>query len=441
MKRILYYDCFSGISGDMNLGALIDLGVDKEYLIKELSKLNIDDEFQIKINRDSRKGISGTKVDVILIHEHHSHVHDDEHSHCHKHEEHDHCDEAHEGCHEHNHNEHEKHHHHSHDEHHHHRNLININEIINSSNLNDNVKELSKKIFLQVAKAEAKVHNKSLEEVHFHEVGATDSIVDIVGAAICLDYLKVDKILCSKVQVGSGFVKCAHGVMPVPAPATAEILKDIPMISSEEIPFEATTPTGAAIVVATADNFTQHKNFDVIKVAYGIGGKDISEIPNILRVFLAEENENEGNDVEREEALILECNIDDMNSETYEYVMNKLFDNGASDVYFTPIIMKKTRPAIKLTVLCESKLENIMKEIIFKETTTLGIRKYNVEKSMLSREIEKLDTIYGEISVKKSYFNGNLVNSKPEYEDCKKIALEKNISIKEVYEEINKNKE
>ncbi|MCW6076725.1 nickel pincer cofactor biosynthesis protein LarC [Clostridium sporogenes] len=420
MRRILYYDCFSGISGDMNLGALIDLGVDKEYLLKELAKLNINDEFKIKINKDARKGISGTKVDVILknSYEHsHDHNHNHDHQNNHNHE------------HGHNHN------------HHHHRNLININKIIDNSELNNNVKKISKDIFLEVAKAEGKVHNKPLEEVHFHEVGATDSIVDIVGAAICLDYLKVDKVLCSKIQVGSGFVKCAHGTMPVPAPATAEILKDIPMVSSEEIPFEATTPTGAAIVASTVYKFTQNKNFHIEKVGYGIGGKDLSDIPNVLRIFLAENKEQEGNDIEQEEALILECNIDDMNSEIYEYVINKLLYEGASDAYITPIIMKKTRPAAKLTVLCENKLENIMKEIMFKETTTLGIRKYSVEKSMLKRKVEKVNTIYGEVSVKKSYLKGQILNSKPEYEDCKKIALENNISIKEVYEAVNKHKE
>ncbi|MBD5637257.1 nickel pincer cofactor biosynthesis protein LarC [Clostridium botulinum] len=422
MRKILYYDCFSGISGDMNLGALIDLGIDKEYLLKELAKLNINDEFEIKINKDSRKGISGTKVDVILKN---SYEHNHEHKHNHEYE--------------HSHGGHEHEHNHKHD--HNHRNLININKIIDNSELNNNVKKISKDIFLEVAKAEGKVHNKPLEEVHFHEVGATDSIVDIVGAAICLDYLKVDKVLCSKVQVGSGFVKCAHGTMPVPAPATAQILKDIPMVSSEEIPFEATTPTGAAIVASTVYKFTQNKNFHIEKVGYGIGGKDLSDIPNVLRIFLAENKEQEENDIEQEEALILECNIDDMNSEIYEYVINKLLNEGASDAYITPIIMKKTRPAAKLTVLCENKLENIMKEIMFKETTTLGIRKYSVEKSMLKRKVEKVNTIYGEVSVKQSYLKGQVLNSKPEYEDCKKIALENNISIKEVYEAVNKHKE
>ncbi|AVP60807.1 nickel pincer cofactor biosynthesis protein LarC [Clostridium sporogenes] len=427
MRKILYYDCFSGISGDMNLGALIDLGVDKDHLLKELAKLNINDEFEIKINKDSRKGISGTKVDVIL-----KNSYDHNHEHEHNHE----CEHRHKHNHQNDHN-----HEHGHNHDHNHRNLININKIIDNSELKNNVKKISKDIFLEVAKAEGKVHNKPLEEVHFHEVGATDSIVDIVGAAICLDYLKVDKVLCSKVQVGSGFVKCAHGTMPVPAPATAEILKDIPMVSSEEIPFEATTPTGAAIVASTVYKFTQNKNFHIEKVGYGIGGKDLSDIPNVLRIFLAENKEQEGNDIEQEEALVLECNIDDMNSEIYEYVINKLLNEGASDAYITPIIMKKTRPAAKLTVLCENKLENIMKEIMFKETTTLGIRKYSVEKSMLKRKVEKVNTIYGEVSVKKSYLKGQVLNSKPEYEDCKKIALENNISIKEVYEAVNKHKE
>lgn len=422
MRRILYYDCFSGISGDMNLGALIDLGVDENYLLKELDKLNINDEFEVKTYKDSRKGISGTKVDVILKNScEHEHSHHEEHSHEHNHHQHNHDQE------------------HSHG--HEHRNLISINKIIEHSELNDNIKNISKEIFLEVAKAEGKVHNKSLEEVHFHEVGATDSIIDIVGAAICLDYLKVDEILCSKVQVGSGFAKCAHGTMPVPAPATAEILKDIPMVSSEEIPFEATTPTGAAIVASTVCKFTQSKNFDIKKVGYGIGGKDLSDIPNVLRAFLAEYKEEKEQDFEKEEALILECNIDDMNSEIYEYVINKLLHEGAADVYITPIIMKKTRPAVKLTVLCENKLEDIMKETIFRETTTLGIRKYCVEKSMLNRKIEKVRTEYGEISVKKSYLKGQVLNSKPEYEECKKAALQNNISIKKVYEAVNKSKE
>src|SRR5665647_701152 len=242
--KVLYYDCFSGISGDMNLGALLDLGIDKKYLIDELSKLNLDG-YEIKVSRGIRKGIEGTKVDVVLQGHQHEHFHT----------------EAQGAHHEHIHNDDEGRHSHGSVEdnhiHHDHRNLKDINEIIDSSELRSKVKELSKKMFMKVAEAEAKVHGKPLYEVHFHEVGAVDSIVDIVGAAICLDYLKVDKIIASPVQVGGGFVKCAHGLMPVPAPATVEILKNIP-INSGIVQFETTTPTGAAILAANVEEFTQN---------------------------------------------------------------------------------------------------------------------------------------------------------------------------------------
>lgn len=426
MSKILYYDCFSGISGDMNLGALISLGVDKDYLIKELSKLNINNEFEIKVTEDERKGISGIKADVILTHSHEEHQHGYGHGHEHCHGEHEHC------------HSHERQHCHGEQEHghnhHHHRNLNDINKIIDNSILNDDIKKISKDIFLKVAEAESKVHNKSLEEVHFHEVGATDSIVDIVGAAICLDYLNVDKIMCSKVEVGSGFVKCAHGTLPVPAPATTEILRDIP-VTSGNVPFEATTPTGAAIVKSIVDKFTNDKDFKIIKTGYGIGGKDEGDIPNALRVFLAEDIIMEKEDT----SIIIECNIDDMNPEFYEYVMDKLFEVGASDVYFTPIIMKKTRPAVKLSVLTNMKFADKIEQIILKETTTLGIRKYKVEKIMLNREIEKINTKYGKIDIKNSYYKGEIIKQKPEYEDCRKISLENNLPIREVYKEVYKN--
>lgn len=259
--KILYYDCFCGISGDMNLAALIELGVPKEYLLKELSKLNIDSEYEIKVEKDEKLGINGTRVDVVLKNQ------------LHKHED-----------------------HHEHEHEHHHRNLKDIENIINSSDLNEKVKESSIDMFMKVAKAEAKVHGKDLYEVHFHEVGATDSIVDIVGAAICLNYLVVDEIISSPVQVGGGFVKCAHGVMPVPAPATVEILKDIP-INTGIVQFETTTPTGAAILAANVKKFTTKMNFSIKKTAYGVGHRDL-DIPNVLRVYLGEKEESE--DVEEQ---------------------------------------------------------------------------------------------------------------------------------------------
>lgn len=272
--KILYYDCFSGISGDMNLGATIDLGVDKDYLINELSKLNLEDEYKIEVKRDSRKGIEGTKVDVILNdnHGHHEHINGDDHQHSHENN--------------HEHIQGHDHHHHCHEHNHHiHRNLKDIEDMINSSSLSENVKKLSLNMFMKVAEAEAKVHGKPLYQVHFHEVGAVDSIVDIVGAAICLDYLKVDKIMASSVELGGGFVKCAHGLIPVPAPATVEILKGIP-VKLGIVPFETTTPTGAAILAANVNEFTDIKEFTIEKIGYGVGGRD-TEIPNVLRVYLA----------------------------------------------------------------------------------------------------------------------------------------------------------
>mgnify|MGYP002756084707 FL=1 len=285
---------------------------------------------------------------------------------------------------------------------------------------------------MRVAEAEAKVHGKTLYEVHFHEVGAIDSIVDIVGAAICLDYLKVDKIMASHVQVGGGFVKCAHGLMPVPAPATVEILKGIP-INVGVVQFETTTPTGAAILAENVQEFTSKIDFSIKKIGYGIGHRDL-DIPNVLRVYLGEDNSLE----KIEEQYILETNIDDMNPEFYGYIEEKLFDAGALDVFKTPIFMKKGRPGIKLSVLISEKIEKDILDIVFEETTSIGVRKYKVEKIMLNREFSKVETQYGEVTIKKSYYKGNLVKYKPEYEECKKIAKENNITMEKVYREVYK---
>ncbi|KOA21405.1 hypothetical protein CLHOM_00760 [Clostridium homopropionicum DSM 5847] len=418
--RILYYDCFSGISGDMNLGAMLDLGVNQDYLIKELEKLNLNGEYEIKVTKDSRKGIHGTKVDVVLLNEIHEHHNEQTCSHEHEHN-HDH---------EYSH-EHEYHHEHEH------RNLKDIEKIIGSSSLSENVKELSLNIFMKVAEAEAKVHGKSLYEVHFHEVGAIDSIVDIVGAAICLDYLKVDRILSSSVELGGGFVKCAHGLIPVPAPATIEILKGV-AVKTGAVPFETTTPTGAAILASAVDEYTDLKNFKIDKIGYGIGGRD-TEIPNVLRVYLeekAEELQNDSND--KDEVVILSCNIDDMNPEIFSYVMERLFKEGALDVYRIPILMKKDRMGFILNVISKENDLKTIKDIIFKETTTIGIRQVKVQREKLKREFEIVETEYGKINVKKSYFEGKIIKWKPEYEDCKRLAIENNLPIIKIYNKINK---
>jgi len=452
--KVLYYDCFCGISGDMNLAALLDLGVPKEYLIEEISKLKLNSEYEIKIEKAVKHGITGTRVDVILknqVHNHehvaekaldnhqHVHINNDHHEHDHSHHENHNHSNNHEHNEEHNHQHDENHsheHNHSHKENnnheHHHRNLNDIENIINLSDLNDNVKRLSLHMFMKVAEAEAKVHGKTLYEVHFHEVGAIDSIVDMVGAAICIDYLKVDKIMASPVQVGGGFVKCAHGLMPVPAPATVEILKNIP-INTGIVPFETTTPTGAAILAANVQEFTPKINFSIKKIAYGIGHRDL-EIPNVLRVYLGEEQKNE----EIEEQYILETNIDDMNPEIYGYVEEKLFEKGALDVFKTAIFMKKGRPGVKLSILINEQCEKDVLDIIFEETTSIGVRKYKVEKIMLNREFSKVKTKYGDVTIKKSYYKGKLAKYKPEYEDCKSIAKEKNIILDKVYKEVYK---
>lgn len=379
--RILYYDCFAGISGDMNLGALIDLGVDKNHLISELEKLNIEG-FHLEIKQDQRRGITGTKADVIIENQ-----------------------------------ENEKH-----------RHLRHIEELINASTLSENIKKTSLKIFDLIAIAEAKVHNISKERVHFHEVGALDSIADIVGAAICLDYLQVDKVMSSSIQLGGGTVKCAHGVMPVPAPATALIVENIP-VKTGLVNHEATTPTGAAILAATVDEFTDKLDIPISKTAYGIGNRD-AEVANVLRVFLCDDKSHEN--VITEKAVVLESNIDDMNPEHFGFVMDKLFAAGASDVWMTPIVMKKSRPATTLSVLCKTTIAENLKEIIFENTTSLGVREYAVTKNMLQRESVSVETEFGTVEVKKSYFKGKMVRSKAEFENLKKLALQNNLPISEI---------
>ncbi|MHA7111738.1 nickel pincer cofactor biosynthesis protein LarC [Sunxiuqinia elliptica] len=386
--KILYYDCFAGISGDMNLGALIDLGVDAEYLKNELSKLNIDG-FRLEVNTDQRRGITGTKAEVIIENQ-----------------------------------ENEKH-----------RHLRHVEEIVNNSSLPEQVKRNALKIFDLVAEAEAKVHNISKQQVHFHEVGALDSIADIVGAAICLDYLKVDKVMASSIQLGGGTVKCAHGIMPVPAPATAEIVKNIP-VKTGLVNHEATTPTGAAILVATVDEFTDSISFPIQKTAYGIGQRD-HEVPNVLRVYLLE-TANETADVSTETASLLEANIDDMNPEHYDYLLEQLLKAGASDAWLTPIIMKKSRPAVQLSVLSPVKLVSQLKQLIFTHSTSIGLREYSVQKSMLRREERTVQTTLGPVRVKQSFFNGQRVRWKAEAEDCLQLASQHKLSLQAIEEEISK---
>jgi len=397
--KILYYDCFSGISGDMHLGALIDLGVDADFLKSELGKLGVSG-YSINVEKDKRHGITGTRVDVVYTGEAEATKGGSAHSE------------------------------------HHHRNLKDILKIISASGLTEEVKKRSERMFTRLAEAEAKIHNKPIDEIHFHEVGAIDSIVDIVGAAICIESIKADRILCSTVELGGGFVECAHGKLPVPAPATAELLAGIP-VRTGTVDKETTTPTGAVILAANVDEFTPLKDFRISKTAYGIGQREM-EIPNLLRVFLGESDKNSATDQPgSSEALMIECNIDDMNPEFYGFIMEELFACGADDVYLSAITMKKIRPASKLSVLCAPSLEEKITDIILSQTTSLGVRKYKVSKSMLQREVETIETRYGAVRIKHAFSEGRCIKSKPEYDDCIRIAREQKIPIHEVYREIN----
>jgi hypothetical protein len=393
--KILYYDCFAGISGDMNLGAMLDLGVDQKYLLKELSSLPID-SYKIKVYKDKRGGITGTKVDVIVPPQKKTSS-------------------------QHTLNK---------------QTFGGISRMIKQSDLSANVKKISLDIFTRLAQVEGKIHGHKIDDVHFHEIGAIDSIVDIIGAAICLDYLKVDKVISSPIQVGSGIINCSHGTLPVPAPATAEILQGIP-IKTGLVPFEATTPTGAAIIASTATSFSERIAFTPQKIGYGLGSKD-SPIPNVLRLFLGEISDNaaKADDPKTGEALIIECNIDDMNPELYDALMERLFDASAHDVFLTPIIMKKSRPAVTVSVLCNVSQQKLIEEAFWLHSSTFGLRSYKVAKSMLRREIVKVKTKYGEITVKNGYLNGRIIKSKPEYEDCKRLAKENGVSIQTIYESI-----
>lgn len=373
--RTLYFDCFSGISGDMAVASLLDLGVPKDYLIEELKKLNIDEEYKIEIKRVKKAGLDATDFNVILTeHRHHE------------------------------------------------RNLFDIEGIIDKSRLSKCVKELSKKIFKIVAEAEAKVHGEKLYDVHFHEVGATDSIIDIVAFSICIEYLKTDKVISSYINTGRGFVKCAHGTLPVPAPATSEILKGVP-IYSDDREFELTTPTGAAIIKAVADEYKMDCPIVTKSVGYGAGKRE-TEKPNVLRAILSDDD--------YDEIYLIQANIDDMTGQDCGYLMEKLLSIGAKDVYYTPIYMKKNRPAVILNVITQKSKEEEILDIIFTESTTIGVRKIKIDRVELQREIKTISTDYGDVKVKVSKYKDKVVNIKPEYEDLKKIAIENNMPLKNV---------
>lgn len=392
--KAIYLDCFSGISGNMLLGALVDAGVPEEKLRAELAKLPIDG-YELEINRVLKTGISAVYLDVHLGH-HHNHDH-----------------------------KHEHHHHHEH------RHLPDIIEIINHSNLDDTVKETSKKVFQRLAEAEAKVHGTTIDQVHFHEVGAVDTIIDIVGTVWCLNYLGIEKVYTSKIHTGFGFIKCSHGVMPVPAPATAELLVGIPHYEGT-VERELVTPTGAAIIAALGSGYgTMPANFHSKKIAYGAGTWDL-DIPNVVRLHIGEMIET---DVQTE-LIVVEANIDDLNPQVYEYVIEQLLKTGACDVWLTPIIMKKSRPATLISVLINSQdLDNVC-STLFSETSTIGVRYYPVDRKVAHREFETINSPWGSVQVKLSSYNGKICSISPEYDDCRRLAQENAIPLKKVQQAV-----
>ncbi|MGC8744014.1 MAG: nickel pincer cofactor biosynthesis protein LarC [Verrucomicrobiia bacterium] len=441
--KTLYLDIFSGISGDMFLGAVIDLGVSPDSLNHAISGLKLGD---VKISASHKivSGIKAVKADVIVNqvdeHTHHSpttihsheHTHSDGTKHTHKHHHHDNIE---------NHNHHQFAHSHADDEEstHHHteaRNFPIIKKLIQESNLSDWAKEKAEKIFLRIAEAEAKIHGYSINDVHFHEVGAIDSIVDIVGACVALELLGKPKVISAPVVEGTGFITCAHGRFPLPAPATLEILssRNIPISQCEE-PGEMVTPTGAALIAEFAEDFTLMKSLNAIRIGYGAGSRDGKTRPNLLRAVLCESFQDKAEyDWETDSVAIVESNLDDINSELLGAFMEKALQSGALDIFYTPIQMKKNRPAIKLSIICPVNKVDELSALVLKETTAFGIRFYETTRRKLRRKFVTVDTQFGKIKVKEGWLNNNLVQVAPEYEDCRSVSMNLNIPLRMVYE-------
>ncbi len=421
-KQKLYLECYSGISGDMTVAALLDLGADKEVLNEALNSLSISGQFQTKISRVSKAGLDACDFDVILEHENHDHDMQYLHGHTYAHEHtHDH-----EHTHSHGH-DHEHHHHHEH------RGLIEIQGIIRCSKMTDRAKELAEKIFDILANAEAKAHGKPKTEVHFHEVGAVDSIVDIVSVAICLDNLGIDEVIIPTLYEGCGTVRCQHGVLPIPVPAVANIVNAENLtLHITETEGEFVTPTGAAIAAAirTADKLPE--NFRILRTGIGAGKRNY-ERPSLLRAMLIEEQDNQ--EVEKDEIVKMESNIDDCTGEALGYTMEKLMEAGARDVHYFPVFMKKNRPGYQLNVICKENQIAQLQKIIFEETTSIGIRIQHMERSVLPRRIEIRDTSMGEVQVKICTLPSG-ERMYPEHESIAKICKESGRSWQEVYRQI-----
>ncbi|MFA5191558.1 MAG: nickel pincer cofactor biosynthesis protein LarC [Verrucomicrobiia bacterium] len=391
--KLLYLDCVGGISGDMLLGALIDLGLDLKTLRRELAKLELD-EFEVSAKPGKRRGITGTKFDV-SIHEH------------------------------------DHHHHHHHDDHEHHgRTFCDIKQLIESSTLAAEVKQHAVGAFWRLALAEGKIHGVAPEKVHFHEVGAVDSIVDFVGACIGLRELGVEKVIASApLRTGFGFVDCAHGRFPVPGPATVELLKDVPLHAGDE-EAELITPTGAALLREFATEFGPMPAMTVRAIGYGLGSRDLPKSPNVLRALLGDA---EGGDTrESDRVAVLETNLDDVNPQVLGDVMDKTLAAGALDVFHTPIQMKKNRPGVMLSVLCAPADADKLSRLLLENTTAFGVRRTEAQRFKLDREIVVVKTTFGRIEVKIGRLSGKTVSASPEFESCKRAAAKAKVPVRRV---------
>jgi len=379
---IAYFDTIAGVSGDMTLGAFVSAGFPLDHLRAELAKLGLEG-VELEAAHLQRNGITAMKVDVVITARAT-----------------------------------------------HHRHLKEIIGIIDRSALSARVKEDARKIFTEVARAEAVVHNSTMEKVHFHEVGALDSIVDIVGAAICLEYFQVEAVYSSPVKLGSGgFIDTEHGRLPLPGPATSEILKGYPTVLTD-LPYELTTPTGAAIIKAMSRGLLADEPMRVRSIGYGAGSREIREVPNLLRVMIGElSGEEEGS----EELMVLEANIDDMNPEIYPFLIERLLGAGANDAHLVPVIMKKGRPGVLLSVLAEKSQSASLAAMVLSETTTLGVRMHAVTRRKLQRSVREVGTAFGVVRMKVVVAEGGEERLVPEFEECKRIAQERRIPLIEVY--------
>jgi hypothetical protein len=385
MMKTLYFDCFAGASGDMILGAMVAAGVEPNYLREQLSLLPVSG-FNINFETVSRSGLSATYARVETAPEHK------------------------------------------------HRHLSDIKQIIETSVLSAAVKQRAVQIFTRLAEAEARVHNEPVDHVHFHEVGAIDAIVDVVGAAICFDALRIDRFICSPIHVGSGMVKMAHGQFPVPPPAVTELLKGVPFYATE-IKGELLTPTGAAIITTVCSEYGPIPRLTTETSGYGAGTREYPNFPNVLRVLIGETDDAGTTD---ERLWMLETNLDDASPQIIGHVMERVLESGALDCFFTPVQMKKNRPGVLLSVLCGASEKEAVMKLLFTETTTLGVRSYEVTRRALQRSLVRVETPYGPIDVKVAHLDGRVVNEMPEFEQCRQAAANANVPLKVVEEAARK---